>query len=190
MPTFVPSISKSNASPPFVGFEPLKRQKVDIESACRPPVCLLAGSGAGTINGDVTTPCVNDKVNAFDGLQEYKVEYRNLTCHNEFSVCNNYAEAMYEVKNHRNNLSDLKSQAFTPNGDVSNGPKVVFTFVSEGGVTVTVYDACVNGTCSCSHVIGGEPAQLKPCRFLYLYSLATAEGKNHFSPLMSSIVDG
>ena len=97
---------------------------------------------------------------------------------------------MYEVKIHRNDLSDLKSQACTPNGDVSNGPEIIFTFVSEEGVTVTVYDACANGTCSCSHVIGGEPAQLKPCRFLYLYSLATAEGKNLFNPLMSSIVDG
>ena len=145
--------------------------------------------GAGTINGDVTASCVNDKVDAFDGSQDNKVEYRYLSYHNEFSGCNNYAEVMYEVKTHRNDLSDLKSQSCTPNGNVSNGPNVVFTFVSEGGVTVTVYDACANGTCSCSHVIGGEPVQLKPCRFLYLYSLATAEGKNQFSPLMSSIVD-
>ena len=189
MPLFSPSISKSNITPPFVGFEPLKRQKVNIENACRPPVCPSADLGAGMINGDVTASCVNDKVDAFDGSQDNKVEYRNLAYHNEFSGCNNYAEAMYQVKPHRNDLSDLKSQSCTPNGDVSNGTNLVFAFVSEGGVTVNVYDACSNGTCSCSHVIGGEPAQLKPCRFLYLYSLATAEGKNQFSPLMSSIVD-
>ena len=190
MPVFNPSMSKSNVTPPFVGFEPLKRQKVDIESACRSPVYLSADSGAGTINGDVTAPCVNDKVDAFGGSQEYKVEYRNLTCHNEFSGSNNCAEAMYDVKHHRNDLSGLKSEAYTPNGDVCNGPNVIFSFVSEEGVTVTDYVACANGTCSCSHVIGGEPAQLKPCRFLYLYSLATAEGKNLVNPLMSSIVDG
>ena len=183
-------LSKSNVKPPFVGLEPLKRQKVDIESACRPPVCLTADSGAGTINGDVTVPCVNDKVDAFGGSQEDKVDYRNLTCHNEFSSPYNGNEAMYEVKNHRNDLSDSKSEPCTPNGDVSNGSEIIFTFVSEGGVTVNVYDACANGTCSCSHVIGGEPAQLKPCRFLYLYSLATAEGKSQYSPPMSSIVDG
>ena len=87
-------------------------------------------------------------------------------------------------------MSVSKSESCTPNGDVSNGPEIIFTFVTEGGVTVTVYDACANGTCSCSHLIGGELAQLKPCRFLYLYSLATAEGKSLYKPLMSSIVDG
>ena len=121
MLTFVPSISKSNVTPPFVGFEPLKRQKVNIEKACRPPVCLSAGSGAGTIKGDVTASCINDKVDAFDRSQDDKVEYRKLTYLNEFSGCNNYAEAMYEVKNHRNDLSDLKWQSCMPNGDVSNG---------------------------------------------------------------------
>ena len=67
VPTFVPSVSKSNVTPPFVGFEPLKRQKVDIENACRPPFCFSADSGAGTINGDVNASCVNDKVDAFAG---------------------------------------------------------------------------------------------------------------------------
>ena len=183
-------ISKSNVEPPFVGLEPLKRQKVDIENACRPSVCLTADLGAGMINGDVTVPCVNDKADAFGGSQEYKVKYRKLTCHNEFSGSNNHAEALYDVKNCRNDLSVSKSESCTPNGDVYNGPEIIFTFVSEGGVTVNVYDACTNGTCECSYVIGGELAQLKPCRFLYLYSLATVEGKNLFKPLMSSIVDG
>ena len=47
-------ISKSNVKPPFVRLEPLKRQKVDIENACRPPVCLSAGEGAGRLT--VTSP--------------------------------------------------------------------------------------------------------------------------------------
>ena len=181
-------ISKSNVEPPFVGLEPLKQQKVDIEIACRPPVCLSADSGAGTINGDVT--CVNVRADAFGGSQEYKVDYRNLTCHNEFSSHNNHAEALYDVKNCRNDLSVSKSESCTPNADVFNGPEIIFTFVSEGGVTINVYDACANGTCGCSHVIGGDPAQLKPCRFLYLYSIATAEGKKLFKPLISSIFTG
>ena len=77
-----------------------------------------------------------------------------------------------------------------PNGNVSNGDNVLFTFTSEEGVTINVYDACTNGSCNCIHVLGGEPTQLKPCRLVYLYSLATTEGRNAFSPLISSIVDG
>ena len=172
----------NSVNPPVVGFEPLKRQKVNFETACRPPVCLSAYLGAGTINGDVTASCVNDKVDAFDESQENKVEYSELTYLNDFSDSVNYAEALYKVKPYRNDLSDLKSHPCTPNGDVSNGTNVVFTFVSEGGVTVNVYDACCNGNCSCSHLIGGEPGQLKPCRFLYLYSLATRKEKTNFPP--------
>ena len=77
-------ISKIDVQPPFVGLEPLKRQKDSIETACGPPVCLPAGEGAGTINGDVTVPCVNDKADAFGGFLENKVDYSNLTCQNEF----------------------------------------------------------------------------------------------------------
>ena len=183
-------ISKIDVQPPFVGLEPLKRHKNDIENACRPPVCLSSGEGAGTINGDVTVPCVNDKADAFSGSHEDKVDFRKLTCHNEFLESANRSEAMYEVKSYRNDLSVSNSDPCTPNGDVSNGVEIIFTFVSEEGVTVNVYDACANGTCECSHLIGGEHAQLKPCRFLYLYSLATAEGKSSYKTLMSSIVDG
>ena len=83
-------MSKIHVQPPFVGLEPLKRQKDSIETACRPP----AGEGAGTINGDITVPCVNDKADAFGGLRENKVDYSNLTCQNEFSSPNNYVHAM------------------------------------------------------------------------------------------------
>ena len=183
-------ISKIDVQPPFVGLEPLKRQKDDIETACRPPVCLSTGEGAGTINGDVTVPCVNDKADAFGGSQENKVDYLNLTCLNEFSSPNDHVHAMYEAKSYRNDFSVSKSESCTPNGDGSSKPEINFTFVSEGGVTVNVYDACTNGTCDCFHVIGGEYAQLKPCRFLYMYSLATTEGKSSYKTLMSSIVDG
>ena len=170
MPICSPQVSISNVNPLFVGFEPLNRHKVNIEKPYRPPVCLLAGSGAGTINGDVTTTCVSQNVDAFDGTQESKVKYHCLNCLNEFSCYVDTAEATDKVKPSRNDLSDLKSQSCTPNGDVSNGANIVFTFISEGGVTVKVYDACSNGTCNCFHVIGGEQAQLKPCRFAYLYS--------------------
>ena len=183
-------ISKIHVQPPFVGLEPLKRQKDSIETACRPPVCLSAGEEAGATNGDVTVPCVNDRADAFGQLPENKVDYSNLTCLNEFSKPNNHLHAMYEVKNSRNDFTVSKSESCTPNGDGSNGVENIFTFVSEGGVTVNVYDACANGTCKCSHLIGGEQAQLKPCRFLYMYSLATNEGKSIYKNLMSSIVDG
>ena len=53
-----PQVSIHHVNPPFVGLEPLKRQKVNIENACKPPVCLLADSKAGMINGDVTTTCI------------------------------------------------------------------------------------------------------------------------------------
>ena len=178
MPDSSLSISIDIVQPPFVGLEPLKRHKDSIETACTPPVCLPAGEGAGTINGDVTVPCVNDRADAFGQLPENKVDYSNLTCHNDFSNPNDHVHAMYKVKSCRNDLSVLNSDTCTPNGDVSNGVEIIFTFVSEGGVTVNVYDACANGTCKCSHVIGGEHAQLKPCRFIYMYSLATAEGKS------------
>ena len=183
-------IPKIDIQPPFVGLEPLKRHKNDFETACGPPVCLSAGEGAGTINGDVTVTCVNHKADTFGELQECKVDYSNLTCHNEFSSPNDHSHAMYEVKNCRNDLSVSNSDPCTPNGNVFNGVEIIFTFVSEGGVTVNVYDTCANGTCKCSHVIGGEHAQLKPCSFLYMYSLATAEGKSIYKNLMSSIVDG
>ena len=151
-------ISKSNVKPPFVRLESLKWQEIDIDSACGPPVCLSAGAEAGTTNGDVTVPCVNDTADAFGGSQEYKVDFHNLTCQNDFSSSDNPAEALYDVKSYRNDLSVSNSESYTPNGDGYNGPEIIFTFVSEGGVMVNVYDACANGTCECSHVIGGECA--------------------------------
>ena len=86
-------------------------------------------------------------------------------------------------------MSDLKSEACKPNGNGSNGNNVLFAFISEEGVTVNVYDACSNGSCNCLHFIGGKPTQLKSCRFVYLYFLATKEGKDKFPSLISSIVD-
>ena len=190
MPDSSLSISIDIVQPPFVGLEPLKRQKDSIEAACKPPVCLTADEGAGTINGDVTVPSVNEKADAFGQFPENKVDYSNLACHNDLSSPNDHVHAMYEVKSCRNDLSVLNSDSCTPNGDVSNGVEIIFSFISEGGVTVNVFDACTNGTCECSHLIGGEYAQLKPCRFLYLYSLASVEGKSVYKTLMSSIVDG
>ena len=184
------SIPINIVQPPFVGLEPLKRQKDNIETECRPPVCLSTGEEAGATNGDITVPCVNDRADAFGQLPENKVDYSNLTCHNDFSSPNDHVHAMYEVKSCRNDLSVSNPDPCTPNGDVSNGVEIIFTFVSEGGVTVNVYDACANGTCRCSHSIGDEHAELKPCRFLYMYSLASKEGKSIYKNLMSSIVDG
>ena len=184
MPDSSLSISIDIVQPPFVGLEPLKRQKDSIETACNPPVFLSAGEKAGATNGDVTVPCVNDRADAFGQLPENKVDCSKLTCHNDFSSPNDHVHAMYEVKSCRNLLSVSNSDTCTPNGNVSNGVEIIFTFLSEEGVTVNVYDACANGTCECSHLIGGEHAQLKPCRFLYLYSLATAEGKYSYKSLM------
>ena len=94
-----------------------------------------------------------------------------------------------ELKLSCNEVSDFKSEVCNANDSIST-KKCLFSLTSEVGVTINVYDACTNGSCDCKHVIREDKTQLKPCRFAYLYSLASPEGKNTFSPLASNIVDG
>ena len=54
MPTYSPQVSIGNVNPPFVGIEPLKWRKANIEYACRPPVSLSADSGPVRLT--VTSP--------------------------------------------------------------------------------------------------------------------------------------
>ena len=62
----VPQVFIDSNNPPLAGIETLNHSKVDVKKACSPPARLTAGSGAGTINGDFTVPCVHWNVGAFD----------------------------------------------------------------------------------------------------------------------------
>ena len=47
-----------------------------------------------------------------------------------------------------------------PDGDL------LYTIDGRGEVpSISVYSSCLEGTCSCTHYIGGVTAQLRPCRF-------------------------
>ena len=52
-----------------------------------------------------------------------------------------------------------------------------------------MYDACAKGICSCKYFLGGERTQLKPCRFGYILSLCTEEGKETFTPLFHDVCE-
>ena len=39
-------------------------------------------------------------------------------------------------------------------------------------------------------LLGGDKTQLKPCRFAYILSLCTQEGKETFTPLFHDVCDG
>ena len=66
----------------------------------------------------------------------------------------------------------------------------LYSFTTEEGVIVKVYDECRQGICSCNYQLSGERLRLKPCRFAYLVSLGTAECKKAYEPLVSNIKDG
>ena len=57
------------------------------------------------------------------------------------------------------------------------------TDLSPSGNAVAVYDSCTKGICTCEYVLGGDKTQLKPCRFVYILSLCTQEGRETFTPL-------
>ena len=61
---------------------------------------------------------------------------------------------------------------------------------SPSGHAVKVYDVCASGVCSCKYYLAGDKTQLKPCRFAYILSLCTKEGKEAFTPLFHDICDG
>lgn len=42
---------------------------------------------------------------------------------------------------------------------------VLTTPKSKKGVAVSIYQSCISGNCDCTHVLGGNKTQLKPCRF-------------------------
>ena len=47
---------------------------------------------------------------------------------------------------------------------VSDNNLVFTTPAMEGVAPVQVFQSCIQGSCKCVHMIGNEPAQLKPCR--------------------------
>ena len=61
---------------------------------------------------------------------------------------------------------------------------------SPSGHAVKVYDVCANGVCSCVYNLSGDKTQLKPCRFAYILSLCSQEGKETFTPLFHDVCDG
>ena len=117
MSTNVPHDIIKRNNPPLVGFDELKRSKVVVENACSPPTSLLANSGTGMINGDVTAFCVRQDVSAFDRSNESKVEFHNLYCKDEFSATQEDANLLGDSKIYRNDFSDLKSEACKQNGN-------------------------------------------------------------------------
>ena len=44
--------------------------------------------------------------------------------------------------------------------------------------------------CSCEYLLGGDNTQLKPCKFAYILSLCSEEGKDTFTPLFHDVCDG
>ena len=85
-------------------------------------------------------------------------------------------------------LKGLIGQESDNNVSVLN--PLLYTFTSEKGAIVNVYDSCRIGTCRCDYQLSGERLQLKPCRFAYLVSLGTAECKKAYEPLVSNVTDG
>ena len=61
---------------------------------------------------------------------------------------------------------------------------------SPSGHAVKVFDVCANGVCSCVYNLSGDNTQLKPCRFAYILSLCSQEGKEKFTPLFHDVCDG
>ena len=61
---------------------------------------------------------------------------------------------------------------------------------SPSGNAGSVYDSCAKGICSCEYILGGDKTQLKPCRFGYILSLCTEEGKEAFTLLFHDVCDG
>ena len=60
-------------------------------------------------------------------------------------------------------FSDVLSQ---PPGDLPQGSELLYTVEGKGLLMdIPVYNTCLAGTCSCTHLIASEFSQLKPCRF-------------------------
>lgn len=68
-------------------------------------------------------------------------------------------------------VSERKHGSHFVDSDIpsSNMDSLVFIApASKKGVSIHVYDKCVNGLCKCKHIIGSDVSQLKPCRFASL----------------------
>lgn len=62
---------------------------------------------------------------------------------------------------------------------------------TRAGKVINVYEACFNGSCSCIHVIGGQVASLKPCRFASrLFKFPGYELNHDENVLFNGITDG
>ena len=79
--------------------------------------------------------------------------------------------------------------AYLGNGNVQN---VLFfqTDPSPSVNTVKVYESCAKGISTCEYVLGSDKTQLKPCRFAYIISLCTQEGKETLTPLFHEVCEG
>ena len=55
--------------------------------------------------------------------------------------------------------------------------------------SIAVYNGCAKGVCSCVYNLAGDNTQLKPCRFAYILSLCTEEGREAFTPLFYNVCD-
>lgn len=61
---------------------------------------------------------------------------------------------------------------------------------SKKGVSISVFEHCVKGICSCKHVIGSDNAQPKPCRFAALLFASGRIPSEDEKKMYDGIVDG
>ena len=78
--------------------------------------------------------------------------------------------------------NDYSTDSSSPSGlgEFSTTPQLLFETPPLPGVNIIpIFDACNAGSCSCSHLIGGIPAQLKPCRAAsYLFGPSSLDSVN------------
>lgn len=67
---------------------------------------------------------------------------------------------------------------------------VLFGPISKKGNQIEVYENCINGSCGCSHYLGGRLTQLKPCCFTALMFEGDRVCSDDELKLYSGIVDG
>ena len=69
------------------------------------------------------------------------------------------------------------------------GNDILSVMCSPLGNSVTVFESCVSGKCTCEYLIGDVPCQLKPCRFAAVIQSNLSWGEEYLE-LLWNITDG
>lgn len=81
--------------------------------------------------------------------------------------------------------------AFTTTDDVYTHDKLVFvTPPTADNRRIHVFASCYAGVCKCVHILEGERAQLKPCRFAALIFTSDGSAEPDLWCLFEKLVDG